>query len=47
MLTDHGIECFVIDGAAHLPCIETPDAYDRLVLEVGARRTVTEAIPTN
>jgi len=31
VLAGHGIERFVVDGASHLPFVETPDVYARLV----------------
>jgi pimeloyl-ACP methyl ester carboxylesterase len=47
VLAGHGIERFVIDGASHLPFVETPDAYVRLVRDVGARRVEPDVIGSN
>lgn len=44
VLAGHGIERLVVDGASHLPFVETPEAYDRLVRDVDARRPTPDAI---
>lgn len=47
VLADHGIERVVVDGASHLPFLEAPVAYDRLVRDIGARRPTPDVIGTN